>query len=81
MKSKFHPLGIGLLGAVLLPGLTALSTTRVVSSLGDSGAGTLRDTIAASASDDTIQFAPLSKPTRAALRASFIAGCPILKAV
>jgi len=54
MKSKFHPLGIGLLGAVLLPGLTALATTRVVSSLGDSGAGTLRDTIAASASGDTI---------------------------
>jgi len=54
MKTKFHLLGTGLLGAVLLPGLTALATTRVVSSLGDSGAGTLRDTIAASASGDTI---------------------------
>jgi hypothetical protein len=41
---------------VVLAG-SALGTTRTVTSLNDSGAGSLRDTIAASASGDTIVFA------------------------
>src|SRR6476646_4442975 len=41
--------------SVCLP--CAGATIRTVTSLGDNGAGTLRDTIAASASGDTINFA------------------------
>ena len=42
--------------ALILPSSIARATTRVVSSLADSGAGTLRDTIAASSNGDTITF-------------------------
>ena len=43
--------------AVSLTVPPASATTRVVTSLGDNGPGTLRDTIAASAANDTIVFA------------------------
>lgn len=56
MKTKQNLVEIAMLIAMLLTALTASATTRVVSSLGDSGTGTLRDTIAASAANDTIVF-------------------------
>jgi hypothetical protein len=56
MKTKRNLMEIGVLVALLLTALTASATMRVVSSLGDSGAGTLRDTIAASVANDTIIF-------------------------
>jgi hypothetical protein len=46
----------GLLLGILLHADTACATTRTVTSLSDSGPGTLRDTIAASAAGDTIIF-------------------------
>ncbi len=46
-----------LLFALLLISFRASSTTLTVSSLGDSGAGTLRDLIGSAASGDTIDFA------------------------
>src|SRR6267142_1520226 len=50
---RFLPLLLVLLGLT-----TAHATNRVVTNLGDSGAGSLRDTIAASIGGDTITFAP-----------------------
>ena len=56
MKTKRVPIRICLLFATLMPAVSTLATTRVVTSLNDSGAGTLRDTIAASTAGDTIVF-------------------------
>src|SRR5882762_4107253 len=50
---RFLPLLLVLLGLT-----TAHATNRVVTNLGDSGAGSLRDMIAASIAGDTITFAP-----------------------
>ncbi len=47
--------------AVILPPSVARATTRIVNNLGDSGAGTLRDTIAASGDGDIITFSVTGK--------------------
>src|SRR5258708_36681988 len=57
----FAPASFSFFIALMLLGLAAwpdnaLATIRTVSSLNDNGAGTLRDTIAASAANDTINF-------------------------
>jgi hypothetical protein len=49
---------VGLVAGVLtMAGVGSYATTRTVTSLADSGAGSLRDAIAASAANDTINFA------------------------
>src|ERR1039458_4492845 len=56
MKTNRNLIQLCLLAALLLPALTASATQRTVTSLNDSGAGTLRDTIAASVANDSIVF-------------------------
>jgi hypothetical protein len=58
MKTGIRSHWAAILLALCLAALSASATTRTVTSTNDSGTGTLRDTIAASISGDTIVFDP-----------------------